>query len=162
MLALLGHGKHSEHAPVVTRYSVIWPTRYTATGEAPAKMILRSYLGDMSVDLTDAVFPLGESEMTLDVTILGGSIHLFLPPDWHARAGRVELANEIRFLGWMSDGSPPGPEEDVDRLVILNVQGWRGSLAISQPIPPLRQTRRRPRTRAKAAPPGPSDPRAHS
>jgi hypothetical protein len=126
-----------------TRTSIIWPVHEYLRGRAPARLILRSFLGDVSVDLLECHYPMGENEVTIDITMIGGRLHLVVPLDWHLQPGRVELAKGMKLEGWMTRTSPLARNEDVERLVVLNLQGFRGTLRLSQPVPPAQPPRRR-------------------
>ncbi|BBH69820.1 hypothetical protein ACTI_65050 [Actinoplanes sp. OR16] len=144
----------SEASPEWIRTSVIWPSHSRLRGRAPVKLVLRSLLGDISVDLTACEYPLGEDDVTVDITMLGGHLHLLLPADWHVRVGRAHLAKGIRGHGSVSRSDPPGADEEIDKLVILNIQGFRGELRLSQPAPPAPPRRRRPAKRQPLSGPG--------
>ncbi len=135
-----------------TRTSVIWPVHEYLRGRAPARLNLRSCLGDLSVDLMQCDYPLGESEVTVDITMIGGHLHLVMPHDWHVQAGRIEFAKGMKTEGWVTRASPLTPEERVERLVVLNVQGLRGTLRLSQPAPPAQPPRRRLKQAPKQTP----------
>lgn len=145
-------GPNYSSGPNWIRTSVIWPVHEYLHGQAPARLVLRSCLGDMSVDLAECDYPLGENEVTVDITMIGGHLHLVMPHDWHVQPGRVELAKGMNPEGWVTRTAPLSPTEHVERLVVLNVQGFRGTLRISQPTPPAPQPRRRLRQAQKRPP----------
>lgn len=150
LLMVSGNGEPTREAEPVHRLrSWIVPVSYGTTQVTPVKLILRCVFGEITVDLAEAKFPLGEEAVTVDVTMLGGRIDIAVPHDWHVRAGRVDLARRFTFLGPVSDERPPVSGEPPARMIVLNVQGFWGTLEVNQMPPPLRPVR--PRRPAKGA-----------
>jgi hypothetical protein len=150
LLMVSGNGEPVPAAgPVHQLRSWIVPVRYRTTQVTPVKLILRCVFGEITVDLAEASFPLGEEAVTVDVTMLGGRVDIAVPHDWHVRAGRVELARKFTFLGPVSDERPPVFGEPPSRMIVLNVQGFRGTLAVNQMPAPAGPAR--PRRAAKGA-----------
>lgn len=144
VLSLSGRsGSAHADGPIQVWHSFLWPKRHVLRGNAPAKLILRCVLGEIALDLTEIAFP-DEDELTFDVTILGGRVQLLLPHNWHVQAGRVEFARAMAFEGVLTSSKRHEADQEIGNLVVLNVQGWLGSLAVTQSTPPPRSPRRRP------------------
>jgi hypothetical protein len=91
----------------------------------------------MELDLTGASFPEDASRITVDITIVGGSVTLTVPHDWTVRPGpRLHLAHGTTFSGSVTSGRPapdtPDENELGQRLVVLNVRGLGGFVAVSR------------------------------
>jgi hypothetical protein len=117
-------------AIVSHHWSVILPSRRNKIeGMAPHKFVLRCFLGDLLLDLTDASYPVAGGgsvlpKITVDVTVFGGWLEIRVPHDWSVHAGRAYLTRLVRFEGQLSSA-----EED-DNLVVLNIQGWSGRVIV--------------------------------
>lgn len=120
---------------IVGRYgSLLVPNKSTVRGAAPHKLIARCFLGYLALDLTESDYPRKADDITVDVTILGGRLEIHIPENWTLRPGKMDLARGTQFVGHLnSPGSISVDSVDQDgqtNLVVLNVQGWLGMLAI--------------------------------
>lgn len=120
-------------AIVARRTFVFLPRRWTVSGPAPQKMILRCLLTDAVLDLDKATFPVEEGavvpRVTIDLTVISGQADIRIPAGWAVRAGRVSLTRHMAFVGDLTSIVPASDRPSADdepNLVVLNVQGWLG------------------------------------
>jgi hypothetical protein len=113
----------------------LFPSNRRVSGTAPRKFILRAVLGSLRLDLSQASYP-GAARLWVDVTVLMGRIELIVPRDWEIKAGRVELARGVSFVGTLTSSELATPMEQESEvgasLVVLNIQGVGGAVEVQQ------------------------------
>ncbi|MGH3789198.1 MAG: hypothetical protein ACRDQ9_00075 [Pseudonocardiaceae bacterium] len=136
MIAMSRPSRKPTLATIVARhYSVFWSTKLPVQGTAPHKFVLNCVLGGIELDLTNASYPGDAYRITVDITLLGGQVKLYIPAGWNVRAGRMHLARGTTFYGNLSSSKPVPDEPEVDEdslnLVVLNVQGRSGCVTVN-------------------------------
>ena len=91
------------------------------------------FAGELRVDLSDVVFPVGETEV--DVGAFAGSIRVIVPDNVSVQLEAGSFAGEIRALGERSEGLGPRIEEtftgdDADRILVLDVSAFAGEIEV--------------------------------
>lgn len=138
---VLGRGRRGEpEQPPVRRYtSVLLPRSVRERGTAPRSAAVRCLLGHLDIDLRDSTYPPNTYRVTVDVTIVGGSVTVTVPRGWAVWHRPFELAHGTRIHGVLATGptAPPVPS-DAERgrhVVVLTVRGVRGSVDVVAPYP---------------------------
>jgi hypothetical protein len=129
------------------RGALISPRPYRAPAETLRKVIIGSYLCNVQVDLTPAVFdsdpndPSSSPEIIVDVTVLLGGVDLIIGTDCALVPDRLEQAHRIRFTTKTTSGiygrrsyheNLPDQSRPPNR-VVLNVMGLGGVVSVRHP-----------------------------
>jgi hypothetical protein len=111
--------------------AILFPVRRGISGKAPRKLIVRTVLGLLRIDLAQAIH---SGWLWMDITCVLGRVELNVPEDWQVQAGRIELARRVTFEGRLTstDLAPPKEQggDETQKLAVLNVQGWAGAVRV--------------------------------
>lgn len=110
--------------------AILFPARPRVHGRAPLKITARAVFGFLKLNMLHAEL-LRADRVKVDVTCIVGRVEIILPKDWEVQAGRVELARNIKFEGWLPGIAPAGQKDPHDKnLVVINVLGWLGYVVV--------------------------------
>lgn|GEM_PF-5578676 len=115
--------------------AILFPAHPHVDGRVPLKIIARAIFGFLKLDMARADPSLRADRVWVDVTCILGRVEIILPKEWEVQAGRVALARNITFEGSMESTNIALPEQEDQRdknLVIINVLGWRGVVAVQR------------------------------
>ncbi len=93
------------------------------------------FAGELTVDLTDVVFPVGET--TVSATAFAGSMKIIVPVEVTVELNAGTFAGEIRALGRQNGGLGPRldetfPGSDADRVLVLDVTTFAGEIEVTR------------------------------
>lgn len=93
------------------------------------------FAGELTVDLRDVVFPVGETEV--NASAFAGSVRIMVPDEVTVELNAGTFAGEIRALGKRSEGLGPRIEEtftgeEADRILVLDVSTFAGEIEVTR------------------------------
>lgn len=93
------------------------------------------FAGELTVNLTDVIFPTGETEV--NATAFAGSVRIVVPDDVTVELKARTFAGEIRALGKKAEGFGPRLEEtftgdEANRILILEVTTFAGEIEVTR------------------------------
>lgn len=93
------------------------------------------FAGELTVDLSDVVFPVGETEVKANA--FAGSVLIVVPDDVTVELNAGTFAGEIRALGKRSEGLGPRLDEtftgsDAERILVLDVSTFAGKIEVTR------------------------------
>ena len=93
------------------------------------------FAGELTVDLSDVVFPVGETE--LNVNAFAGSVKIIVPAEVTVELKAGTFAGEIRALGKRSEGLGPRLDEtfagsEAGRVVVIDVSTFAGEIEVTR------------------------------
>jgi len=93
------------------------------------------FAGELTVDLSDVVFPVGETEV--HASAFAGSVTIVVPDDVTVEVKAGTFAGEIRALGKRSEGLGPRLDEtftgtDAGRILVLDVTTFAGEIEVTR------------------------------
>ncbi len=93
------------------------------------------FAGELTIDLTGVVFPVGETEVNANA--FAGSVKIFVPEEVTVELKAGTFAGEIRALGKRSEGLGPRIDEtfpggDAGRILVLDVSTFAGEIEVTR------------------------------
>ena len=93
------------------------------------------FAGELTIDLTDVVFPVGETEVNANA--FAGSVKIIVPEEVTVELKAGTFAGEIRALGKRSEGLGPRLDEtfpggDAGRILVLDVSTFAGEIEVTR------------------------------
>jgi hypothetical protein len=93
------------------------------------------FAGELTVDLSDVEFPVGETE--LNVNAFAGSVKIIVPAEVTVELKAGTFAGEIRALGKRSEGLGPRLDEtftgsEAGRIVVIDVSTFAGEIEVTR------------------------------
>ena len=93
------------------------------------------FAGELTVDLTDVEFPVGETEVKANA--FAGSVKIIVPDNVTVELKAGTFAGEIRAFGKRSEGLGPRLDEtfpggDAGRILVLDVSTFAGEIEVTR------------------------------
>lgn len=93
------------------------------------------FAGELTVDLTDIEFPLGETDVNANA--FAGSVKIIVPADVTVQLQAATFAGEIRALGKRSEGLGPRIDEtfpgtEAKIIVVIDVSTFAGEIEVTR------------------------------
>lgn len=93
------------------------------------------FAGELTVDLSDVAFPVGETEV--NVNAFAGSVRIIVPSEVTVELKAGTFAGEIRALGKRSEGLGPRldetfPGSEAKQVVVIDVSTFAGEIEVTR------------------------------
>lgn len=93
------------------------------------------FAGELTVDLSDVAFPVGETEV--NVNAFAGSVRIIVPSEVTVELKAGTFAGEIRALGKRSEGLGPRldetfPGSEAKQVVVIDVTTFAGEIEVTR------------------------------